>query len=220
MLRDIYDPIDAVSEKWIDYTQSVLDSDIFLAGLGKHSPKTSIPLSMNVITDFARPDYLMNSQEMWDDPSQRESGDQFFSGILEEASLGPFGKYSREDIWKRISTSWDTLDEYLRPKIFEAYDKNDLRVLLEKKFSNANDEGIKRHLDINYPSIVFMSVSGSIKAGYFGGLDKYPLCADLMNSLAAGGVPTGWIGPPPENGGNGKDCLQVIHFGPKVNLGE
>lgn len=218
-LLDIYSPIDDICGECIEHAQTILDSDIFLAGLGKFSAQTSIPQSINVITDFERADYLMNSQEMWDDPTQAESGDQFFSGVLQEASVNTISdEYSRDEVKKRrafLSGNYDALHDYVSVKIEEAYEKNDVRNQLAQHFSNANAEGIERHLDNNYHGVIGTCVSNWIKAAYFGGKDAYPLSAYFIDSLALGGVPTGWIGPPPESGGKAKDCLQLIHFGPK-----
>ena len=219
MLRDIYDPIDTECEQCIQYAQTVLDSDIFLAGLGKFSSKTVISQSTNVITDFERADYLMDSREMMSDPIQREGGDQFFSDVLQGAFNYPsLDKYSLEEQNKRTEKRGDSyrlLGEYIKQKVFEAYEKNDVRDLLAQKFSNPTAEGIERHLDNHYPGVIYTCTANWINAAYFGGKDDFPLCAELMDSLAIGGVPTGWIGPQPKNGGKGKDCLQIIHFGQK-----
>ena len=222
MLLDIFEPFDNVSEECIVHAQTVLDSSIFLAGLGKLSSQTTIPQSTNVITDFERADYLMNSREMMSNPLERESGDQFFSDVLQGAFNYPgLETFSLEEKKKRKAQRGDysqKLAEYVSLKMVEAYEKNDVRKLLEQKFSNANAEGIHRHLDNHYHGVISTCIDNWINAGYFGGLDDYPLCTELMNSLAIGGVPTGWVGPSPLNGGKGEDCLQIIHFGPKDQI--
>ena len=220
MLRDFYKPIDEASEVALEKAQELLDSDHLLIGLGKNRNQQPVPSSANVITDFERADYLMTSQEMWDDPTQTENGDQFFSEILREAvsSTGQ-PKYPRDEARRRskpLRVNYDDLDIYMKQVIEQAYIKYDVRELLYTLFDNPNIDGIKRHLDVNYPSIIYTCIGSYIRAGFYGGTSSWPFCERLYNTLVNGGVPTGWIGPTLKDGGKPDDCLQMIHFGPKL----
>ena len=222
MLKDIYHPIDKDSELYLNNAQELLDSPSFLSGLGKFNHQCPIPDIYNVIADFERADYLMNSQLMWGGSYQTESGDQFFHQILTGAvSIDGTEKYSSEESLRRLEPTYvdsNELDNYLTEVVERAYERNGIRNSLFSLFEKPDSEGIQKHLDTNYPSIVFMCVTNYIRAGYFGGTDIWPVGEHLFNSLATGGVPTGWVGALPENGGNAKDCLQIIHFGPKIKL--
>ena len=217
MIKDFYEVIDEDSEMSLLRAQELLDSDHLLAGLGKYNTNFPIPKSVNAITDFERADYLMNSSEMPFDPM---NGDQYFSDILVGAvSRSAYSKYPRAEGQQRkfaTQINYDSLDEYIRGIIEETYKKNDVREALFEHFNKADPEGISRHLDTQYPSIIFMTITSCINAGYYGGMDAWPVSKQLSNCLELGGVPTGWIGPLPDQGGQPKLCIQLIHFGPML----
>ena len=216
MIKDFYKSIDEASEASLISIQNLLDSDMLLIGLGKHRARHPITDLKNVISDFDRSDYLMTSQEMWDDPSQEEDGDQFFAGILDEAiSNNGYPNFPKEEAKirsKLLRVDYDALDNYIKQVIEEAYEKNEIRETLFTLFKNPSIDGVNRHLNTNYPNVIYTSITRYIRAGFYGGTALWPLCEHLYNSLMNGGVPTGWVGPTYKNGGDPTECLQVINF--------
>ena len=220
-LRDIYTPIDDKSELCLIKAQELLASDSLLKGLGQFSHTCPIPVSANVIRNFARADYLMNSKLMRDDPENQKNGDQYFQQILDGAvSQYEQNKYSSREAEKRLQPTYgknEELKAYLKQIINKAYERNDVRQLLSAMYTDPDLKGVERHLDTNYPDIIFTCISSYIRAGYLGGTESWSVCQHLFHSLESGGIPTGWIGPLPENGGVAEDCLQIIHFGRNIN---
>ena len=219
MIKEFYKAIDEDSEMSLIRAQELLDSDQLLTGLGKYYSKCTIPESVNVVTEFERADYLMNSREMPFNPTE---GEQYFSDILTGAVSGNgYSRYPRAEGQQRKfaarPNNSNNLDEYIRGIIEESYERNGVRDALFDHFNNVNPEGINRHLDTHYPSIIYMIITACVRAGYYGGMDTWPISKQLSNSLEIGGVPTGWVGALPDLGGQPELCVQIIHFGPMLS---
>ncbi|MCF2860484.1 hypothetical protein L1286_23760 [Pseudoalteromonas sp. SMS1] len=52
-------------------------------------------------------------------------------------------------------------------------------------------------------------------AAIFGGLENSPISQRILDCYRLGGMPGGWVGPLPDDGGLAKDCIELYHLGSK-----
>lgn len=222
MITDIYKPIDSDSQSSLNRIQDLLDSNFFLAGLGRNSPDYPISNKPSVITDFERCIYLMSSQLMHD--NYDEDGEQYFPEVLKSATwMTGMDQYDHEQARRRkklmeSDEQMDRLDEYLRSVIQDAYNQHGVREFLATNLANVKNHNLDLYLDNLFPDAMYTCFDGFVRAAYFGGLQTWPVSNHLFECYMIGGLPTGWIGKVPLKGGIAENCLQIIHFGPKEQL--
>ncbi|KZW98150.1 hypothetical protein JL49_25145 [Pseudoalteromonas luteoviolacea] len=54
-----------------------------------------------------------------------------------------------------------------------------------------------------------------VDAAVLGGLENSPISQRILDCYRLGGMPGGWVGPMPEDGGLAKDCIELYHLGSK-----
>jgi len=222
MITEIFSPVDAECEQSLIDIQRVLGSDVYLAGLGKLSIGHVIPKGFNVIKDYERCVYLLNSQEMWDEPDSNRR-DQNFAEALDDAVdyLG-YPTYDRKEAKRRMqyfkgAEKFSASREYIRETTNKAYDKNGVAEFMLNNFQGATSEKIKEFREYDLNGHIDNCFGRLIRAAYFGGLKKWPVSEHLLKCYSIGGFPTGWVGPLARNGGESKKCMQILHFGPAAS---
>lgn len=83
---------------------------------------------------------------------------------------------------------------------------------MQKQFSltEANVEYIFYHL---IPDIIHAHFVQIVDAAIFGGLEHSPIAQRLLDCYRLGGMPGGWVGPTPEDGGDALQCMELYHLG-------
>ena len=218
MITEIIEPVDKDCEKSLRDIQKVLGSDIFLAGLGKRSHEFPIPRGFNVLTDYERCMYLLNSQEMWHEPEQE--GDKNFAEALDDAVdyLGTL-TYDSAEARRRseyFKGEFEPIREYIRAVIDKAYVENGVPEFLLKSFKNATPDTVHHFREYGLGGHIENIFGRLIRAAYFGGLRKWPVSKHLLECFSIGGFPVGWVGPLFKDGGKSKNCMQLLHFGPSA----
>ncbi len=215
MLKTIFESIDEPSALAIEKAQALVESDALLAGLGQNCADYAVPANFSVIQDLKRSVYLLTSQEMWEDDSK----DQYFADIRTEAVniYKDFDKQEQRRRSKCVRGKTGDLTNYLNP-IFEGIiSKHGIVEYLHEHNSGSYDlQETASVMEQIYVDVLSIFILDIVKAGFFGGLDKWPSAQYYYECLLTGGYPTGWIGEPPESGGIAADCVQLLHYGPQV----
>jgi len=221
MITDIFTPIDEDCDRSLKDIQSLLDSESFLAGLGNHCHKHTIPNYFKVITDFDRSQYLLLSQEMWDTPTS-DRVDQYFTEILDDAvSFTGNSLYDRNEAKRRKSffRNRDKIKQQgivVSEKIEDSYKQNNISEFLLNEFSTKKKEHLNEFINSHLKNFTSSCFHVFIRGAYFGGLQNWPVAEHLFQSYLVGGFPTGWVGPLPKNGGKSRECMQLLHFGSHI----
>jgi len=222
MFTDIYTPVDEDCENSLIKIQNVLNSDCFLAGLGKVSHEHPIPAGFNVITEFERCIYLLNSQDMWGMLDDERKGDQNFAEALDDAVdyLG-YPTYDDPEANRRMkklkgAENFRQANQYLSDITADAYSRNGILEFLLSNFQNVTSDVVNEFWEYDINGNIEKCFDLILRAAYFGGLKKWPICDKLLECFAIGGFPTGWVGPLARDGGESEKCMQVLHFGPEA----
>ena len=218
-ITDIYKPIDDSCAESLERIQHVLSSDSYFAGLGNLSTEYPVPKGFNLITDYNRCVYLLTSQLMWDEKDSK-TRDQNFADVLGDAVdyLG-VPAFERYEAKRRQQSYFYPIDkgEKRRSYIAEinksALEKNGVAEYLAKGILQAAPTETDSFIVLleSYTQDIFDRL---IRAAYFGGLEKWPVCEHLLECFSIGGFPVGWVGSLPRKKGNSRKCMQLLHFGP------
>ena len=193
MINDIYTPIDEACERSLEAMQSVLNSKILFAGLGKLNNNNPLAgSSYNVLLDFDRLSYLLTSQNMWDKP---KSNDQYFMDVLDQ-SVDHYGTAVYEEEEARIRKNqffqMDKLgdfQDYLYAVMDDSFEKNKIAEFLTNQYPKANAEDLERLISVHIKTFTHDWFDRFIRAAYFGGIKKWPVCDFALQVYANGGFP-------------------------------
>ncbi len=194
----------------LEKINALMESGIFLKGLGKDAVNLAPPPDFPIITDIDQAGEMISSQEIWDLPEPWPF--QYFPAIAED-ELGrlmydnglPYGEQ------QAIDRLLDT--KYAQEGYFTA-DEIQARMKINQIAAFTNPEFAERILNE-----VDNAVHAITQGIYFaGGLDNTPVFKRFYEALLTGGMPCGWVGPMPEDGGDPVECLQLLHFGGMASL--
>ncbi len=98
---------------------------------------------------------------------------------------------------------------------FEYYKRKVEEISLFDYFMNRSPSTVDRdqmHFFVNsiIPNELDAYLLKVLEAIYMGGLDRWPVAKRLYQGLTTGGLPTGWIGTPFEDGGDPFECMQLF----------
>jgi len=109
------------------------------------------------------------------------------------------------------------LGDYLYDELLKKIEKHgileNLSALSENDIDQKRLEEIVKEV---YPNAVaghFMSLAA---ASLFGGVESWPIADQFYKCFEIGGMPTGWVGSLPAEGGLPNECMQLLHFGPQT----
>lgn len=206
-----YNPFDESSERWLIKLDELLQSDIFLSGLGETPPPIPKSLGYPTVSDIDKADDLWVSQEMWVMP--RPWPFQYFCQELENAEGMQAKSYSEAggDIAKiRKETHFKTPGKW---RIGGGmFGQNTLDRLEQIK---VGQQGItENHDKLFITDMVENCFLLLLKSCYMGGIDQSEFFYRMYEGFMAGGVPCGWLGDVAlADGGKAQDCLVMLHFG-------
>jgi len=215
MLKDYeayFDTEDAGLREVVERLRALVTSERLLVGLGKDAGQVEIPPGFGVQTDL--------------DLAQRMAyGDDMY-GVPEPLPFEPF-----LDV---MNNSVSASDAGIRPsdkpqqpmqKGFREFGWGSETAILEAgKRHQVEDEFRRRGFDdVANEYYVFVGDQGGamvdriLSAGWFGGIACHPVAERMLECLETGGLPCGWIGTRPREGGNARECMQMVHFGRQVD---
>lgn len=213
MISEIYKPIDDESAKSLGRLNNLLESEIFLAGLGYRCSDFPIGSDFPVVKDIQRAHYLMSSQEMWDETQPTD--EKYFVGVVED-SVDRYLHYGSDEP-KRTKQYSDKMDEFsifFRTKILSIIsDQNIIDYVHEKQAGSLSKKEVEQYIVEEFAYEMEAYLISLILGSYCGGLEIWPVANHMAICFETGGMPCGWIGPEYEDGGTPQQCMQVMHFG-------
>lgn len=225
-LIDIFSPTDTKVTEDIKRIDNLIHGDIFLKGIGINSLELEKPVAFPVIDNYLKAAEMLLSESMYSMPEPWAY--QCFMEVWEEED-GRIKFSSTMSSEKRIK-----INEYLEEKK-EMYGDftGDMFNLINGKYvqhdvkefllgTNASKEDIEDWIaeDLeyvicdNFPNEIEGFISGLIETSFYIGLENSAFYTRILEAFETGGIPAGWVGATPENGGGTpKNCLQLLHYG-------
>jgi len=182
----------------------LLDSPIFLKGIGENANGCPSVSDFKVIRDYATAEHRMTDQSVWDLPEPWPY--QYFTDIVESES----GRLK----YRTISTQEKKeIDKYCSNFIS---DIENIYGFMQQKWQEIgiknliNDEQIEENIfHVIYNDFLYL-----MRFCIYGGFAASPILCRFYEAFLTGGAPCSWVGPLPEKGGDPKDCLQILYRGP------
>ncbi|PCK30193.1 hypothetical protein [Pseudoalteromonas piscicida] len=216
-----YQAIESVQlKKDLELIEHIYTQDTFMSGLflGSALPKDlegfrvfrdPINLDMRIQT----PGYCSDEPEKWpfqnmpyilDDERSRVK----YDGVYKDLKNIMLTKKKYKEILKGFSKDFGCFSEQrmidLRTK------EHDSAMQKEFSLTEVNVEYIFYHL---IPDIIHAHFVQIVDAAIFGGIEHSPIAERLLDCYRLGGMPGGWVGPKPEDGGDVMQCMELYHLG-------
>jgi len=223
MIWDYFRTDDPVTRVDMERIGALIYGDMFLKGLGVHAKHMVAPPGFSIVTDIVQVDEYISPKVLWDLPEPRpycelhgvieeEAGRlQFTTGIPDER---------REEIDRTMEIEGSRFGDQLFDLILLKYRQNDIENHL---FSFGNGEQFEekffKHVALDLlQNSIYGSIRNLIDAAYFGGLEASPIFERIIQGFETGGMPCGWLGPQPRDGGDPIAAVALLHFGNRVDL--
>ena len=211
MILDIFPTDDSDVYETLVRIDRLIKGEHFLKALS-HTPPLLVEKSFHVVNDIELACKQMTSQEIWDLPEPWPF--QYFPGVVsDEAARLEYETGLPSDIRVQISEQYQAgvddfnysmfnlINEKLSNNNFISYlcqtlDKDDAEYIVNDIFPNEIE---------NYLQLMIMGA-------YFGrGFKNSSIFQRMYDAFLTGGIPCGWVGPLPEDGGRAKECLQLFY---------
>lgn len=218
MIEDFFHTEDPSTRRDLERVDELVCGETFLKGLGKFASDAPSPKGFPVVSDIVKADELLIPSDLYELPEpwpyqelygviEEESGRiQYRTGVPQAQINSIFLAMDRK------SSKFDTallgrVDEiYKKEKVIDQFrDSGNVEALGEKHFA--------RFSEVLVPHNIHAHVHYIILAAYYGGIDKSPLFKRMFEAFQTGGFPCGWLGPLPEDGGDPREAIAVLHFG-------
>jgi hypothetical protein len=217
VILDFFHTDSEVTRRDLLHINSLISSDIFLKGLGKDAKTIVISTEFPIICDIVYAQKIMTSQDIWDMPEPWPY--QYFPGVIEDGiEHSKHATYEqRVELRKIISKNSDLFGQFLWEVIQEKYRKHNINEYLAAtvKSKKYEYEFLEFIVNNSFKNDIHGYISYLIDAAYYGGISASPIFQRVYTAFMTGGIPCGWVGPLPENGGDPKLCMQLLHFGRK-----
>ncbi|WP_010382884.1 hypothetical protein [Pseudoalteromonas rubra] len=193
------------------YTSKGFMMGLFLSSLlpknleGFRIFKDPINLDMRIDT----PGYCSDEPEKWEFQNlpyllDDEQGRILYGDVVDVDALEKRYKLLREGFLKDFGVLPHERMSALRTR------EHDLAMQTAFSLTSTNVEYIFHHL---IPDIVHAHFVMIVDAAIFGGLDNSPILKRVLDCYRLGGMPGGWVGPLPEDGGTPEQCMELYHLG-------
>ncbi|PID61862.1 MAG: hypothetical protein CSB44_05125 [Gammaproteobacteria bacterium] len=209
-IKDFVQPFDDVAEVDFDRIDRFVQSDLFLRSLGSRQFESEAPEDIPIVCDIARAEYLMMSQEMWDED---DADEKYFVGVVED-SVRRYSRYSHKEERMRLESYKNGMSEYASCfwKCFP--DRLSKLNALECFMSSPDNKADRSVVECFFSRDLLNEVDAYIRrlvmGAMLGGLHSWPVADYLCKCFEWGYMPCGWIGPLPEDGGDPRKCMQVL----------
>ena len=213
MILEIYENGWLGSPQDLQKLDNLVSGDTFLKTLGGPYGADLAATGFPIVNDIFLAHDMMTSQEMWDLPEPWPY--QYFVGIVEdEAGRVKFRTGLNKEKYSTLRQSLSGRTDQLSLKLFEhlnaIYDKYGVKKFAERFSDTTKAEYIL--LD-SFQNEVFAYLHYMIQGALFAGLDNSPVFQRMYEAFLTGGIPCGWVGPLPEDGGEAVECMQLFHLG-------
>ncbi|MCF6443082.1 hypothetical protein L1077_27015 [Pseudoalteromonas luteoviolacea] len=221
MLLDYQKIGSAQIEKELKMVQGVYTQEAFLSGLflGSYLPNDLDGFRIfsdpyNLDTRIQTPDDYMDEPEKWEF--------KHFNDILgwNEGTKGFYkGFYKDYDDVLALKKEYKCilygfLDDFydLILQRIAKYRSKEHEQLIRAKYSLTARNVEYLYVDL-IPDIILEHFYEIVSEVIFGGLSKSTINTRVLDCYRLGGMPGGWVGPHPRDGGLAKDCMELYHLG-------
>lgn len=219
MISRLFETDDPVTRSDLERIGLLLDSDVFLKGLGVNTKDCQVPDDFPLVTDIVKAKELILPQDLWDLPEPWPYQD--LVGVVEEEAGRLYYRTGisddRRKVIKELSgRNIGKFESYLLDLIDFSYEKHHIdEYLREHGLSEPIDEKKFDHIAHGvFQNNIHGFIWYIIIATYYGGLDNSPIFKRMLEAFETGGIPCGWLGPLPEDGGNDPvKAVALLHFG-------
>ncbi|WP_068086705.1 hypothetical protein [Polycladidibacter stylochi] len=195
----------------------LIRSDDFLRGVGVHAQTSSVALDIPLVRDVPKAFDMMTSQEIWDLPEPWPY--QYFPGIVEDESgriqfKAGLDNTERLSISQICSEGMDQFGQYINRCIDDACARHNIeKFLLSAPFEKSTEEDLEWMISSILRNEVVNYLQYMTEAICFVGLKRTPIFTRVYEAFLTGGIPCGWVGAEPEEGGDPIKCIQLLHYG-------
>lgn len=221
MILDLLKTDDPVAQRDLERIDRLLLGDIFLKGLGVRASEVPPPDDFPVVEDIVVADSMIRLQDIWDTPEPWPY--QYFPGIVEWEShrieyAPEIDKKKRDNAMNAVYRN-DEYFQYCIKKIEESYERNNTVIYIIENNNNHSkkDSYVEHIITMVLEHNIQAYVSFFVETAFLGGLDRSPIFKRMLEAFETGGVPCGWLGPLPEDGGEPKTAIALLHFGKQGN---
>lgn len=224
-LIDIFIPLNEECEEDISRIDALIHSKNFLKGLGKNAHILQMPKDFPIVDNYLKAAEMLLSESIYDTPKPWPY--QCFMEVWEEedgrikfnSSLSDVDRIKIGDDIERKKNQYGDFGGDIFKLIKLQYDRHEIKEFLLNRVTPIEDteEWISDNPeDIicnGFPNEIEGFINGLINTSFYIGLKKSPFYARILDAFETGGLPAGWIGQKPEDGGNPKNCIQLLHYG-------
>lgn len=184
----------------------LVEYPLFLKGIGAKADQCPVVSEFRVIRSYAEAAKTMTDQSVWDlsepwpyqyfpDIVESENGRLMYSNGLSAEKLAQIDRYCEKFI--------SSIRIYFYEKIDSLREKYNFREIIS---NDSVGEKINHTIE---ESLMYL-----INFCTYGGFATSPILCRFYEAFLTGGAPCAWVGPLPEDGGDPKDCLQILYRGP------
>lgn len=228
-LIERFDPQDKKVRNDISRIDNVLHSDIFLKALGNQAQKLTLPQDFPICQNYLKAAEMLVSETIYDTPKpwvyqcfmeiyEEENGRIYFKSGLDNLKSQEISAHIRA---KKGDN--EQFDQYILDLVntrYIRYQISETLTALEISVDNVEDWLHEPAYVVNniFLNEIYGWIDGLIDASYYCGLENSPFYHRICEAFETGGIPAGWIGPKPDEGGKPEDCLQLLHYGKAETL--
>ncbi|MBS9718000.1 hypothetical protein ACFFUT_07325 [Pseudohalocynthiibacter aestuariivivens] len=217
MVLDFIEVDDAIKKRDLEQIELLLKDDIFLKAIGINAQQMEKPEYFSVLTDVKKAHEMMTSQEIWDLPEPWPF--QYFVGVVEDEA----GRLKYENglvneerlrLGRVFRSKFDDFSRNFFEIVSDSFRRNEVRSFLASTLEGVvvDEQNFQEIINVFFNEI-HNYISRIIEGICYAGMDQSPLFKQMYKAFLTGGIPCGWIGPLPEDGGEPSECLQILHFG-------
>lgn len=209
---------DPLKQSDLNRIDCMLCSDNFLKALGVNARNSPPNIGFPVVTDLAQATELLRPVELYRLPEPWPY-QEFYAVIEDEdAKLGcrtgisDDRQYALSQLTSEYSPRlWRDLSE----RVSLAFETHKVRDYLLSQCRNDDfkNETFSFFVEELIPHNISGFVYHIIKTVYYGGLQSSRINLRVLEAFETGGLPCGWLGPLPEEGGDPVKAVAVLHFG-------
>ncbi len=216
---DVDDPQMASDLKRID---AILCSSVFLKGLGVNASDAPSPMGFPVVADLVRAKELMRPTNLYHIPEPWPY-QEFYTVVEEEWGRMAFctglSERSQYMLSQRIMGFSGPLASALQGLVAATLEVNQVHEHFVSRDCSKLSEGelLLSFTSELVPHHIVSLVQYMVRAVYYGGLDNSRINYRVLQAFETGGIPCGWLGPLPGEGGDPVEAIAVMHFGPAAS---
>ncbi len=224
-LIDILLPQEENCKKDISRIDALIHSEMFLKGFGESAHLLQKPQDYPIVDNYLKAAEMLLSESIYDLPKPwpyqcfMEVWEEEDGRIKYDSSLSNENRIKLRDYIEDKKKQYGDFNGDLFKLIKNQYDRHEIKDFLLNQITPINDievgisDNPEHVICNNFPNEIEGFINGLINTSFYIGLKESPFYIRILEAFETGGLPAGWKGPTPVNGGKPIDCLQLLHYG-------